>query len=180
MSVLADACAGKTRSRVTDRGAAYATISGILTHSQSQQPTPPSDETLVSISLKIINTSSIKFKNLIALREREAKENGNTIRDLRHRYASGLEKYAKRLTTEVANLSDAEEILRQFQSDMEDDLADLKSELGFARRDIILSKEILVAALASAGTIATVLFGTPWRSWVLSQQPAHQLQWEDC
>ena len=30
MSILADCCAGSTRSRVTDRGAAYATLAGIL------------------------------------------------------------------------------------------------------------------------------------------------------
>jgi len=42
MSILADCCAGATRTRVTDRGAAYATLSGILsaTTKDGRKPTP--------------------------------------------------------------------------------------------------------------------------------------------
>ena len=41
MSILADCCAGKTRTRVTDRGAAYATLAGLLGQTTSHQVRRP-------------------------------------------------------------------------------------------------------------------------------------------
>jgi hypothetical protein len=161
MSILADCCAGKTRSRVTDRGDAYATLAGFLSSSSGdqQQAGKNSEETLVPITLNIINATSIDTRKLIAFREREEKESGHSLRDLRHRYIDCLEKYVLKLTTTVGNASDADEIKRQFDDDMRIDLANLKREIGFAKREALLSKEILIAALAAVGTVATAAFG---------------------
>jgi hypothetical protein len=61
MSILADCCAGKTRCRVTDRGAAYATLAGILGTSAESAPEEGKivHERLVPITLNIIDLHSI-------------------------------------------------------------------------------------------------------------------------
>jgi hypothetical protein len=50
---------------------------------------------------------------------------------------------------------------RQFADDMRIDLANLKQELGSTGREALLSKEMLLTALASVGAIATWAFGAP-------------------
>jgi hypothetical protein len=124
-----------------------------------QRKTP--QEQLVPITLELINLPSINLETLIRFREKEEKQRGHAIRDLRHRYVDGLETYVKRLTSENANDTDADEIKRQFADDMAIDLKDLKDELGFARRDALFSKEILLAALAGVGTVAASAFALP-------------------
>jgi hypothetical protein len=163
MSILADCCAGKTRTRVTDRGAAYATLAGLLGQTTSRQVKSlrTAQEQLAHIGLEVINTKSIPLKTLIEFREREEKEGGHTLRDLRHRYVSNLESYVKRITTEPGNESDAREIKRQFADDMRIDLAKLNRELRSTGRDALLSKEVLLTVLAGAGTIASWAFGVP-------------------
>lgn len=159
MAILADCCAGSTRSRVTDRGDAYATLAGFLKNESEKEHFTPGEEALVPITLNIIDAPSIDIRTLIAFRRREQKESGHTLRNLRHRYVDGLEKYVKNLTHTKGRASDVDEIKRQFQDDMEIDLENLKQELGFAKRDALFSKEILVTSLASIGTIAAVAFG---------------------
>ena len=87
--------------------------------------------------------ASIDLKKLIEFRQREQGRGGSDYTQLRHRYLENLEKYVKELTRVQGRASDAEEIRRNFQSDMKIDLANLKSELGFAKRDALFSKEIL-------------------------------------
>ena len=142
MSILADSCAGTTRARVTDRGAAYATLAGIL---GSDSGDPAADrksvgQHLVPLTLEVIDLHSINLSKLIAFREKEAKQTGRAIRDLRHRYTDSLETYAKRLATEKGTARDAEEIKRQFADDMKIDVGNLRQELGFARRDALFSQ----------------------------------------
>jgi hypothetical protein len=160
MSILADCCAGQTRSRITDRGAAYATLAGALTcESDPADSKGLPEEQLVPITLEILNAQSLDLPTLIQFRERERNESGHAIRDLRHRYVDGLEKYVTRLTTMKGNASDTEEIKRQFADDMKIDLAQLKEELRFSKREALFSKDVIVAALAGIGTIACSVFG---------------------
>jgi hypothetical protein len=163
MSILADCCAGTTLSRLTDRGEAYATVSGFLGNNPAGAKIRKSDAhgQLVPISLKVIDTSRLDMATLIRLRERELKESGHTLRDLRHRYVDGLETYVSNLTNEKVTKRDAKEIQRQFADDMKDDLKDLRAELGFAGREALLSKEVLVTAITAVGTAASWLFGVP-------------------
>ena len=59
MSMLADSCAGTTRSRVTDRRDAYANIARVLRDTeQSEIKKSEARERLVTISLKIIDVPS--------------------------------------------------------------------------------------------------------------------------
>jgi hypothetical protein len=163
MSILADCCAGTTRSRVTDRGSAYATLAGFLGNDPAGPKIRKADAhgQLVPISLKVIDTSQVGIDALIQLREREEKEAGHTLRDLRHRYVDGLETYVSRLVNEKATKADAAEIQRQFANDMKADLKDLRDELGFARKDALLSKEFFATVLTATGTVASWLFGVP-------------------
>lgn len=156
MSILADCCAGATRSRVTDRGAAYATLASVLSGSAGMQTKEPAmtHELLVPISLRLLDARSMSLRRLIEFREREERENGHTLRNLRHRYVDNLEKYIKRMTTEQATASDAAILAREYEDDMKSDLDDLKAELGFAKREAALSKDVLVSAIAAMGTVA--------------------------
>jgi hypothetical protein len=156
MSMLADCCAGSTRTRITDRGAAYATVVGLLAGQAKgmvKEPVQPHEQ-LVPISLSVVNTEAIDLKKLIAFREREAKSGGHAIRDLRHRYVSALETYAQRLATVANNKSDQNEIQRQFEEDMKDDLATLRDELASVRTDALSSNVVVGTVLAGADTIA--------------------------
>jgi hypothetical protein len=163
MSILADCCAGTTRSRVTDRGDAYAMVAGFLGNEPEGSKIRKADahEHLVPISLNAIDTSRMTIDALIKLREREEKESGHTLRDLRHRYVDSLETYVSKLVNEKATKADAKEIQRNFADDMNADLKDLRAELGFASKEALLSKEFLVMALTSVGTAASWLFGVP-------------------
>lgn len=163
MSALADCCAGNTRSRVTDRGDAYATIASLL----GNEPYAPKIKKsqahgqLVPICLKIIDTKHLRIDTLIKLREREAKDLNHTLRDLRHRYVDGIETYISRLVSEKTSKADAIEVQRQFADDMEADIKDLRAELGFARGEALFSKELFATVLTAVGTAASWLFGIP-------------------
>jgi hypothetical protein len=162
MSILADCCAGGTRSRVTDRGAAYATLAEIVgSNTREARKKEHRQEQLVPITLDTVDMHSITLEKLIEFREREERQSGYTIRELRHRYADTLEKYVSRLTTEVVAESDVAEIKRQFADEMMVDLKKLKEELFSAGLEVVLSKEMLVTALTGVGTIASWVFGVP-------------------
>jgi hypothetical protein len=80
MSILADCCAGTTRCRVTDRGAAYATLSGLIgddLQSVRGDPRPATQQQIVAVALDVIDVQSLDLNTLIAFREREAKEGGS-------------------------------------------------------------------------------------------------------
>jgi hypothetical protein len=164
MSILADCCAGRTRCRITDQIRAYATEAGLLENQGAGGIVNRPDlefEQLVPISLEVIDLSKIKLKTLIDFRKREAKRGGHAIRDLRHRYVEKLESYVKDLTTLKNHRGDVNEIKRQFREDMKDDVAGLREELQFNANDVVVSKDMLVAAIAGVGTIATFMFNAP-------------------
>src|SRR5664279_2396728 len=136
MSILADCCAGTTRARVTDQGAAYATISNLLqggSADNTQTLQMQSSEQFVSITLDVIDSGSIDLKRLIELRKRESKSGGHAYRDLRHRYVDRMEAYVKALTTTKGTHEDAATLAEELSEDMKDDVASLREELGFAR-----------------------------------------------
>jgi hypothetical protein len=93
MSILADACAGDTRARVTDRAGAYASIAGMLESDDELVEDASRDERrdrIVAVTLKLLNLENISLSSLLDLRKREAKESGHSLRDLRHRYAENI------------------------------------------------------------------------------------------
>lgn len=55
-------------------------------------------EALVPIAAEMIDAKSLPLKKLIALRNQEAKSSGYAIRDLRHRFADGIERQVNALS----------------------------------------------------------------------------------
>ena len=164
MAILADCCAGQTRSRVTDENAAYATLTGVLgpKSESSVEASQEYYEQLVPITLEIVDPEAIDLKRLIQFRKKEARWwGGSTIRKLRHNYLDAIEEFVKTLTTTKGSASDQLEIKRQFRQDMTGDLDELRGQLGFARNEALLSKEMLTATLAVVGTIAVSAFAAP-------------------
>jgi hypothetical protein len=163
MSLLADCCAGSTRIRVTDRAAAYVTVLSLL-RDQTQEVMSglyPHCEELVPISLSVVNVEAISLSELIKFREREAKEGGHTLRDLRHRYVEALETYARKLAITHHNDGDQKEIKRQFEQDMKDDLAFLRDEFGFAKKGVAFTKTVIGTVIAGALSVAAAKFSFP-------------------
>jgi hypothetical protein len=107
-------------------------------------------ERLVPISLKVVDVSDLEINRLLDFREREQKSSsGYQLRELRHKYIDSLGDFAQRLA-EVTSPADHQEIERQFEQDMKDDMAALKDELKLANKETFLSKEILTVGVASA------------------------------
>ena len=159
MSILADCCAGTTRTRVTDKGEAYATIAGLLTDpGRSAFDAGDSlQERLVPQTLRVVDGAAIDLRRLIDFRKKESAEGGHAIRDLRHRYIDHLQSCLKNLTASGVTEGDRKEIERQFEDNMRVDLGFLRDELRIARNDLFLSKDMIVAVLAGIGAAASFL-----------------------
>jgi hypothetical protein len=128
MSLLADCCAGETRTRVTDRGSAYANIPN-LTLQAEQGTEKASYDAVVPLTLRLINTEDLSLATLVEFRKREEKSKG--LEDLRHRYANTIERYIADIDRNGKE-SDILEHNRVFEENMKQDLEDLRSELGHA------------------------------------------------
>jgi len=161
MSILADCCAGDARVRITDRGLAYATITNLLVDSSKRDESSHYDR-VVPMTLKLIDAANLPLDALIKFREREQKEpGGNTLADLRHSYLRRIEEHVKALQ-KLKRPGDWEALDRDFESDMASDLKRLQAELGFEKRALAFSKEIIVSGLAVAGTIWGAVHGLPF------------------
>lgn len=150
MAVLADHLAGQTRTRITDRQLAYATIANApMVARDAHEPMR-----VVPLTFKGIGVNRIPLDRLIDFRRREAKESSSGYRMLRHTYLEAVEKHVARIASVRPNSPDRRELDRTFEQEMEDDLRDLKRELGFARRDAWLSKDFLTLTIAGGGFLA--------------------------
>ncbi len=149
MAKLADACAGTTLARVTDRVMAYGMIG-----TGDQRDGLVSD--VVPVTLDVINASSIPLENLIEFRRREAIErNGRDYTNLRHAYADIVQQQIKALggaldQTERDRLND------EFRYRMETDLADLRRELRGNWGQLLVTP-VVVAAVGTAGSMISGL-----------------------
>ena len=141
VSLLAECCAGTTRARITDRSDAYANIVNL-----AAQRTPPpgqNHDVAVFLTLGLVDAATVPLKALIEFRRKEAKSHGYDRRDLRHRYALQIEAYVDRVRTEGKKASDREEIQRQFEQDMKDDLAVFRDEFGAAKTMALTSEAVV-------------------------------------
>lgn len=164
MSILADACAGTTRVRVTDRPGAYASIAGLLGSDAEPDKEAQIDETrgrIVAVTLKLLDLENVSLSSLVDLRKREEKSSGHALRDLRHRYSERIEAHLKEISVSTLTKSDIDVLDRQFASDTRDDLAQLQSELKSEFKQALWSKDVIVSLIAGAGTVATIAFGAP-------------------
>jgi hypothetical protein len=77
---------------------------------------------------------------------------------LRHRYLDRVEKQVQLATTTAATGSDVQELERQFFEESKDDVTALQQELHSEAKQAILSKDVLVTILATAGSLALAMF----------------------
>ncbi len=161
MSILTDCCAGQTLARVTDRKRAYAALTNLLVD-DSVGNTDRQDhlESVIPLTLSVVKTDEIPLNRLIALRKREMRSGGNELRDLRHRYVKRISEHIKLLEIQQTT-GDVKELNRQFKDDMKEDLRILKQELGFAGRESLSSKEIVVTAVGAFSAAVLVKYGIP-------------------
>jgi len=160
MAMLADVMAGETRARVTDRGFAYATIANVANVSPASKHRAQDIAEVVPLTFKTIALDAVELDRLVAFRRREAKDrNGHQYRALRHNYLKRLEDHLAKVVNHKLGSKDRDELDRAFEEDMEDDLRDLKDELGMAKTDAILSKETVTFVLAGLGGAAVLIGG---------------------
>jgi hypothetical protein len=158
MSLLADCCAGDSLVRVTDRSAAYASLSGLLTESNPASiGVADVRESLLALTLRVADADHIPLAKWIQLREREAgAADGHNVRDLRHRFVEKIEAQATRIAAARSGVERAE-IGRQIDEDMRDDYQALREALKLEAWQVLPTKEILVSILggiAAAGGMA--------------------------
>ncbi len=169
MGILADCCAGATRSRVTDRAQAYAGLAGLLGEQDSESSARDKlvdgtlrllrrKEALVSLRLSMIDVDAITLDQLVAFRKREATETGHSVRDLRHRYVERVETQVKKLANHSMTESDVKELQRQFDEENADDLRQLKEELRAEWVQAVFSKDVIITFLAATGSLAGFVY----------------------
>lgn len=167
MSILADACAGKTKRKITDRAEAYfwlqkyatAEAGGEIVSGLDASQVAPSYERLVTLSIKVLQTDDIPISTLVAMRKREVKSSSSDYRNFRINYLKRIDACISDITQPGLTQADVIEIERQFQKDMKSDLTDLKKELQVNRDKLLFSKEVLVAATAGANALSTPIRG---------------------
>ena len=149
MAKLADACAGTTLARVTDRLLAYGMIG-----SAGQRPGVASD--VIPVTLDIVDTTSIPIEDLIAFRRREASErNGRDYTKLRHAYTDMVQEQILALGGALDE-TERERLTKQFRERIETDLTDLRRELRGNWQKLLVTP-VVVAAIATGGALVTGL-----------------------
>lgn len=159
MNIIADCCAGETLARVTDQGAAYASLAGLfIDRPEAKLTRAHARERLLPIPIKVVNPGGFTMEDLIDFRRREeGSADGSQIRSLRHRFVDRMEQQAKRLAEADSSLA-VDEIKRQLESDMRDDYRDLQEALKLKALQILGTKEFITAVIAGAGAIAASIF----------------------
>lgn len=156
MSILADVCAGSTKRTITDADVAHSallrSISGIHQGVDCTGEAP--EPKLVNIAIDIIDPSSLSLNTLLDFRRREGSTSeGRHIRRLRRKFSEKIDEYATKSVLMVSEGQSEEEISRQFEQDMRDDLADLKEALKMNRNDLFTSRPFVVAVGAAATSL---------------------------
>ncbi len=157
MAMIADVMAGETRARVTDRGLAYATLANVAKAPDEAVADDHDIARIVPLTFKSLALEHVGLDRLIAFRRREEKSGGHDFRTLRHAYIDRLTKHLTEASKHPPEGRDRKELDRIFAQEMEDDLLDLKRELGLAKSDVLLSKDTITFVLAGAGLVGAAL-----------------------
>lgn len=158
MSILADVCAGSQLQRITDQNESYEKLDKYLEISSgleeecelSLDKVDDIMNRLTGITIKIIDSSKINIKNLTKFRENE----NTQTRMLRHKYVDKIQEKVNYILTSAKTKRDIDEIERQFEQDMKDDLSNLKDELKINSKQTFFSKEIVF----TVGGLVNILF----------------------
>ena len=184
MAILARNCAGRQKHTITDQNDSYfgllkhlqflsgETQSGRAAVTEGSRKTyrrwldtlvvvkeqaeDRARETLVSITLEVIDAKSLSVEDLLTLRNDKTK----FAAELRQNYAKALETHLAPLSEPDITETDAKALLGDFRRAMQQDLDRLYDELKLNALKILLSKEVAVAITAPiVGSTALIASG---------------------
>ncbi|HEX5264843.1 MAG TPA: hypothetical protein VFW13_15030 [Phenylobacterium sp.] len=148
MATLAEACAGSTFGRWTDRFLAFGLVA-------ERAPVDAKPNRVVPYSLSLIDAADIPLENLLAYRRREASDrSGADYTKLRRRYASRIDAHLESIRT-VESPNELDQRRKEFQGDLRDDLRDLKAELRLGAGDFLMSPAVVGTVVAAGAWAAT-------------------------
>jgi hypothetical protein len=148
MAKLADACAGNTFARWTDRFLAYGLV-------VDRAPELAAQTSVIPLTLSLLDMSSIPIQSLIDFRRREKVErNGHDYTALRHRYADRIVRHIEE-TKDVCSENELEELRRQFADDMRRDLRELQEALRCNWIEAATSPVVVTAVVTAGSWLAT-------------------------
>jgi hypothetical protein len=172
MAVIARCCAGTLKHTITDQNDSYFTLLKHLQFMSGEteagrgaadkrsqktykrwldtlgvaktQGKDKGRDTLVSITLDVIDAKSLSVKDLLRLRNDKTK----FAEELRQNYAAALDKYLTPLSDPAITATDTRTLLEAFRRTMKQDLDRLRDELKLNAMKTLLSKEVAVAVAA--------------------------------
>jgi hypothetical protein len=184
MAILAQCCAGTLKHTITDQNDSYYSLlkhlqflsgeseaADAALDARSQETfrrwlntlgvarssaEDDARQTLVSVTLDVINATKLSINDLLKLRNDSTK----FAAELRQNYAKAIEKHVAPLSDPNLTQTDANGLLEEFRRTMEQDLARLYDELKLNALTTLLSKEVAVAIAAPlVGSTALVASG---------------------
>ena len=143
MAKLADACAGDTLARVTDKVLAYGLIA------DRDEPVLAQSH-VVPLTLGLIDAGSIPLEKLIDFRRREAsKARGGDFKALRHAYADAVQVHVAKLQS-VESINQRDQLNEEFQDTMARHLENLRRAMNVTTSQLVLSP-VVVSIIAAVG-----------------------------
>ena len=160
MGILAKERAGAGKEMVTDRLEHYSALGKYLTFlsdgrwlgDRLPQLRMEVGKALVMTSLEIIDPRGISFAQLIALRKKEQTHEGS----FREAYAKSIRKYIDEISASTTP-EDVELIVSSFKKDMHAKVTELGHRLKVQAFQAFLSREMLVAVVASAAAMPSLI-----------------------
>ena len=147
MSKLADACAGTTFARVTDKMLAYGLIG------DRDEPVLAQSH-VVPLTLELIDANAISLEKLVDFRRREERERrGGDYKALRHAYADAVQSHVARLR-DVESANHRDQLNEEFQDEMARYLAELNRAIGLAKAEMLLKPVVVSAVVGIGGFLA--------------------------
>jgi hypothetical protein len=182
MAILARCCAGSLKCTITDQNDSYYSL---LKHLQflsgehesidpsktARQPferwltalgvanarlVDKTRETLVSITLDVIDAKKLPVESLLRLRQ----DKTGFASELRQNYARSIQEYVDKMVDPKLSKTDITALAEDFRRKMEQDLNRLRAELKLSALKTVLSKEVAVGVAAPIlGSTALVASG---------------------
>lgn len=160
MGVLAKERAGTEKEMVTNRLEQYSALGKYLTFLSDGQWLGDSlpqlrmevGKALVMTSLEIIDPRGISLDQLIALRKDEQPHQGS----FRESYSKSIRTYIDKISA-ATTADDIKTIVSSFQADMRAKCAELKHKLKMQAGQALLSREMLVAVVASVAVMPNLI-----------------------
>jgi hypothetical protein len=152
MSILAVCCANGRKPLVTDQNDPYRTLANVLVDSTAHSTHPAGSwhSRLISMNLGGPDFATTTLRSLISLRKREDK----LLMELRQTFVRAVNATASEICEHADNPNIVSELVSDFTSKMEKDLAELKRGLGRSAGSFLLSKEVGVSVLGATAALA--------------------------